>query len=171
MGGSSYVAVCGAALLWMVLAQSEVQEVCDMMKQALTSAVLSYRNRLYKSGEQEKMWSSSTEKNPCRRFIRCPSSLDPSKDCDFLVWMDEDLPFQWYKNKVVELHKENIDLYKDNMILSKENRELEMENKDMQKKLMNLELLEKKKRTDLFKVKVMLLSILLIFIFIWFLMV
>nr|KAJ0207705.1 hypothetical protein LSAT_V11C500253620 [Lactuca sativa] len=79
-----------------------------------------------------------TRKNPGRHFIRCPNSLDTSKDCKFFVWVDEDLGLHWYKSKVNESHGEN-------MILSKKNMELEKENINLQKKLMNFELIDKKR--------------------------
>ncbi|KAL7603408.1 uncharacterized protein At4g04775 [Lactuca sativa] len=126
----------------------------------------SYKNVLCKCGEHPKIWTSTTKKNPGRHFIRCPNSLDSSKDCKFFVWVDEDLGLHRYKSKVNELNRENMDLFKDNMIISKKNMELEKENICLQKKLMKLEVIEKKE-IDMFMVKV-LFGIVLVSIFICF---
>nr|KAJ0215002.1 hypothetical protein LSAT_V11C300124870 [Lactuca sativa] len=75
-----------------------------------SSSTLNYENVLCRCGEEPKIWTSTTRKNPRRHCIRCPNSLD--------------LGLHWYKSKMNELHREN-------MILSKKNMELEKENMNL----------------------------------------
>nr|KAJ0198113.1 hypothetical protein LSAT_V11C700369140 [Lactuca sativa] len=93
-----------------------------------SSSTSSYKNVLCKFGEQPMIWTSTTKKNLGRHFIRCPNSMDSSKDCKLFVWLDEDLHLHMYKIKVNGLNRKNMDLFNDNMILSKKNMELEKEN-------------------------------------------
>lgn len=71
--------------------------------------------------------------------------------------MDDELPINWYKNKINNLQMEN-------MIMSKKTMELENDNRDLQKKVMKLEVIDKTKGTN----KLKLFAIILVVIFIWF---
>ena len=42
--------------------------------------------------------------NPARRFLGCPNYLDPTTNCNYFMWVDVELPNQWYQRKMYQLH-------------------------------------------------------------------
>ncbi|CAI9295681.1 unnamed protein product [Lactuca saligna] len=89
-------------------------------KKAKKAEVVSKQKTQSKGGNAPKEWVID-QVNPGRHLIPCPNSLDPSKDCKFFVWVNEDSGMHLYESKINELHRENMELFNENMNLSKKN--------------------------------------------------
>lgn len=48
--------------------------------------------------------TSWTMNNPARRFLGCPNYLDPTTNYNYFMWVDVELPNQWYQRRMYQLH-------------------------------------------------------------------
>ncbi|PWA62653.1 hypothetical protein CTI12_AA362220 [Artemisia annua] len=48
--------------------------------------------------------TSWTMNNPACRFLGCPNYLDPTTNCNYFMWVDVELPNQWYQSRMYQLH-------------------------------------------------------------------
>ncbi|KAJ9535263.1 hypothetical protein OSB04_un001639, partial [Centaurea solstitialis] len=81
-----------------------------------------YGNMYCYCGDKVKVRTSWTKANPGRRFIGCPNYASGQK-CKMFQFVDEELPNQYYKELIFEMHEQCSTFGKENQLKHDEDTE------------------------------------------------